>query len=127
MIIGIACGPYVESIQPIGRRPESSNMNQSYDDNELPQTNSVTKDMITSILSEAETQEHVFWDKELVVSYRLKSGFTILGRAAVVDPANFNLELGRKIAYDDAFKQLWPLEGYMLQNRLYQDTLTESA
>jgi len=100
-------------------------MNQSYDDSELPQTNSVTKDSIIAILSEAETQEHVFWDKELVVSYRLKSGFTILGRAAVVDPANFNLQLGRKIAYDDAFKQLWPLEGYMLQHRLHQDTLTD--
>lgn len=81
-------------------------------------SNRVTPEQIESLIDEAETQEAVFWEKELVVSYRLFSGFTVLGRAACVDPANFNLEIGRRIARDDVKNQLWQLEGYLLQNRL---------
>lgn len=77
--------------------------------------NTVTQDQIDSLIDNAETQEALFWDKELVVSYRLESGFTICGRAACVDPANFNLEIGREIAKQDAICQLWQLEGYRLQ------------
>jgi len=80
--------------------------------------NTVTQEQITALLDEAETQEHTFWGKELVVSYKLKSGFTILGRGACVDPANFVLEVGREWARKDAERQLWQLEGYILQNVL---------
>lgn len=84
----------------------------------MPNENTVTVEQIEKLINEAETQEAIFWDKELVVSYRLKSGFTVLGRAACVDPANFDLELGRVLAKKDAKEKLWQLEGYLLQNRL---------
>ena len=80
--------------------------------------NTVSQEQITKMLDEAETQEAIFWEKELVVSYRLKNGFTILGRAACVDPANFDLCIGRDIARKQAEKKLWELEGYLLQNKL---------
>lgn len=73
---------------------------------------------ITKLLDEAETAEQVFWGKELVISFKLASGFTVLGRAACVDPANFVLEVGQKLARQDAERQLWQLEGYLLQNIL---------
>ncbi|MFN6572407.1 Gp49 family protein [Dendronalium sp. ChiSLP03b] len=82
--------------------------------------NRVTPEQIASLLDSAETQEHVFWGKELVVSFKLPSGFTICGRGACVDPANFNIEIGRKVAREDAENQLWQLEGYLLQNRLHE-------
>lgn len=85
--------------------------------------NKVTSEQITSLLDSAETQEHVFWDKELVVSYKLSSGFTICGRGACVDPANFDLEIGREVARKDAENQLWKLEGYLLQNRLHKQSV----
>ena len=47
-----------------------------------------------------------------------KNGFTIVGKSACASPENFNAELGRKIAYDDATNQLWPLMGYALRDRL---------
>lgn len=82
----------------------------------MPHT--VTKTRLVQLLNQAETQEAKFWDKELVVSFKLKSGFTVLGRAACVDPANFVYETGFKIAFEDALRKLWDLEGYVLQLRL---------
>jgi len=81
-------------------------------------SNRVTPEQIKELLDTAITQEAVFWDKEVVVSYKLSSGFTILGRGACVDPANFNIEIGRQVARKQAEDQLWQLEGYLLQNRL---------
>lgn len=40
------------------------------------------------------------------------SGFTVIGKSAPIDPANFNAELGAKIARDEALGQLWPLMGF---------------
>lgn len=48
----------------------------------------------------------------------LKNGFTIVGKSACASPENFNAELGRKIARQDAANQIWPLEGYALRERL---------
>jgi len=89
--------------------------------------NTVTLEQITRIVDEAETAEAVFWCKEVVVSYKIYNGFTILGRGACVDPANFNLEKGREVARRDVIQQLWQLEGYLLQNRLYENTAKVST
>lgn len=81
-------------------------------------SNRVTPEQIKALLDAAETQETVFWDKEVVVSYKLPSGFTVLGRGACVDPTNFNIEIGRQVARKQVEDQLWQLEGYLLQNKL---------
>ena len=52
----------------------------------------------------------------------LENGYTIKGLSACVDPAEFNLDMGRKIAFDDAINQIWPLEGYLLAEKMYWDT-----
>lgn len=49
-----------------------------------------------------------------------RNGFTIIGKSAPASPDNFNAELGRKLAYEDAVRQLWPLMGYALRERLAQ-------
>ena len=85
-------------------------------------SNKVTLDQIKSILDSAETQETVFWNKEVVVSYKLYNGFTIIGRGACVDPVNFNIEIGRTVAREQAENKLWELEGYLLQNKLYNNS-----
>jgi hypothetical protein len=48
----------------------------------------------------------------------MRNGFTIIGKSAPASPENFNAELGRKFAYDDAVRQLWPLMGFALRDRL---------
>lgn len=89
----------------------------------IAKTNKITIEYITKLIEEAETQEAVFWDKELVISYKLYNGFTVLGRAACVDPKNFVLEIGRDIAKKDAINQMWLLEGYLLQNRIHEERI----
>lgn len=46
------------------------------------------------------------------------NGFTLVGKSAPADPANFDVEAGKSFAYEDALRQLWPLEGYLLRERL---------
>lgn len=44
----------------------------------------------------------------------LDNGFSVSGESACVNPENYNQEIGEKIAYDNAFRQLWPLFGFLL-------------
>jgi len=45
----------------------------------------------------------------------LRNGFTVTGESACVSPENFDAEMGRKIARDNAVKM-----GYALQQRLHE-------
>lgn len=79
----------------------------------------ITLEHIDSLLDNAKAEEHFFHGgKSLIISYLLGNGFTVDGRAAVVDLNNFDIEIGRKVAREDAANQLWKLEGYLLQNIL---------
>jgi hypothetical protein len=51
----------------------------------------------------------------------LRNGFTIIGKSAPASPANFDAMLGRKLAYEDAVRQIWPLMGYELRERLARE------
>lgn len=42
----------------------------------------------------------------------MANGLYVVGKSAVLDPARFDAEIGKRIAYQDAFNQLWQLEGY---------------
>lgn len=48
----------------------------------------------------------------------MQNGFTVIGKSAPASPENFDEEKGKRFAYEDAIKQLWPLEGYALRERL---------
>lgn len=48
----------------------------------------------------------------------MQNGFTVIGKSAPASPENFDLDKGKRFAYEDAIKQLWPLEGYALRERL---------
>jgi hypothetical protein len=50
----------------------------------------------------------------------LENGYTIIGLSACVDPAEFDLNFGRKYAFEDAVKQIWPLEGYLLAEEIFR-------
>ncbi|MEN8291869.1 Gp49 family protein [Acinetobacter radioresistens] len=53
----------------------------------------------------------------------LKNGFTITGESACASPENFDPEIGRKMAYENARNKIWMLEGYLLKEKLYQDSI----
>lgn len=48
----------------------------------------------------------------------LRNGFTVTGESACASPENFDAEIGRKIARENAVAKLWPLMGYELKSRL---------
>lgn len=50
----------------------------------------------------------------------LNNGFSIIGKSAPASPDNFDPTLGKKLAYEDAVRQAWPLMGYELRERLYR-------
>lgn len=51
----------------------------------------------------------------------LSNGYTVLGESACASPENFDAALGRKIARNNARNKIWPLEGYLLRQRLYEN------
>jgi hypothetical protein len=48
----------------------------------------------------------------------LQNGFTVTGESACASPENFDAEIGRKIARENAVRKIWPLEGYLLKQSL---------
>lgn len=48
----------------------------------------------------------------------LRNGFTVTGESACASPENFDAEIGRKIARENAVAKVWPLMGYALKQRL---------
>lgn len=49
----------------------------------------------------------------------LRNGFTVTGESACSSPENFDAEIGRKIARENAVEKIWPLLGFALKERLY--------
>ena len=48
----------------------------------------------------------------------LRNGFTVTGESACASPENFDVEIGRKIARQNAVNKIWPLMGYELRTKL---------
>ena len=64
-------------------------------------------------------QFHVFPGTTLTVcALTLKNGFHVVGESAAASPENFDEEIGRKIARDNARSKIWALEGYLLRSKL---------
>lgn len=49
----------------------------------------------------------------------LENGFTVTGESACASPENFNADIGKKIAYDNAREKIWVLEGYLLKEKIF--------
>ena len=66
-------------------------------------------------------QYHVFVGTVTTVCcLTLRNGYTVIGKSAPASPENFDAELGKKIARDDARGQIWALEGYLLKTRIFE-------
>lgn len=51
----------------------------------------------------------------------IENGFILVGKSAPADPTNFDKAKGQTFAYEDALRQLWPFEGYLLREKLWQE------
>jgi hypothetical protein len=89
--------------------------------------NRVTVDSMESKIATADYWSPPGCSHMTVCALTTKAGFTLIGKSAPADPDNFNAELGAKLAREDAMRQLWRLEGYLLRNRLYESRMTKGT
>lgn len=79
----------------------------------------VTSDQIKELI--VSEQYHVFPNSTFMVCLlTLKNGFNVSGVSACASPENFNVEIGRKISRENAEKEIWVLEGYLLKQKLHE-------
>jgi hypothetical protein len=57
----------------------------------------------------------------------LRNGFTVTGESACASPENFNAEIGRKVARENAVNKIWPLMGYELKCRLAREAASQEG
>lgn len=82
----------------------------------------VTPDHIHSKV--VRNQFHVFEGScTTVCMITLENGYTVIGQSACASPENFNEQLGRDLAFENAVQKIWALEGYLLKERLYQEAI----
>lgn len=83
----------------------------------------ITPDQINALMTQLVFSTYVFPGTTTTVAIAQLDGFTVgLGQSACVSAANFDQEIGAKIAIDNAKdlarEKLWELEGYVLKRTL---------
>ena len=75
------------------------------------------------ILAKIVNEQYAVWPGTTVTVCRLtlENGFSVSGESACVDPNNFDESIGRELAYKAAVAKIWPLEGYLLAEELFQE------
>ena len=64
---------------------------------------------------------HIIGAKTTICVITLENGFEIMGESSCVDPKNFDKAIGERVSYENAFEKIWPLEGYLLQEKLFTE------
>lgn len=82
----------------------------------------ITAEYITSRITLNEVIYPPMTPTVTIVTLGLDNGFTVRGESACVDPASFDRDIGYKLARDDAFRKLWPLFGFLLAEKRYQNS-----
>jgi hypothetical protein len=73
-------------------------------------------------------QFYVFEESCLTVCcLTLLNGFTVTGESACASPENFDEQIGRDIALNNARDKVWALEGYLLKEKLYREAISAAA
>jgi hypothetical protein len=87
----------------------------------LTATRLTPEDIDTVIVKE---QYHVFEGTAMTICVlHLRNGYMVTGTSAAVSPENFDAEVGRKIARNNARNKVWGLEGYLLKQKLWEQSL----
>lgn len=65
--------------------------------------------------------------RTIICQLTLENGFTVTGESACVSKENFNQRIGNNIAYDNARNKIWELEGYLLKQKLFEQSNKASS
>lgn len=81
----------------------------------------VSADRVNWIIENMEIEVTTMFDKCTVVSAKLPNGFVITESSACVSPENYSQDMGVDICIDKIVDKIWELEGYLLQETLYEE------
>lgn len=84
--------------------------------------NKLTTEYLNSLVDNA---EYVHQGLLTICTITLKNWFQLVGTSACVSKDNYDVQIGRNIAYENAFAKLWELEGYALKQRIYESQSTD--
>lgn len=87
--------------------------------------NRVTQEQIDKLFDASEKHKVELWGKEYHLFIKLPNGFIVDGKGACVDPKNYSAEIGRIEAIKKIKNKLWELEGYLLQEKLFNNLASE--
>lgn len=101
---------------------------ESQQKNETPATAapSVTTDALAKVVTDVEIVTHVTKSGQTLrwAVLTTVNGFAVTGKpSCCVSPANDDPATGEQIALANAEDELWPLEGYLLKQRLYEGSV----
>lgn len=85
----------------------------------------VTQEYIDEIIENSTFDVKTVFDKCTIVTCKLPNGFVIVESSACVSPENYDEEIGMEICLKKIKDKVWELEGYMLQQYLWEEELDE--
>lgn len=65
---------------------------------------------------------HKFSDTGTLCVLTLQNGYTVTGESGCIDPTIFNENIGKQIAYDNAYDKLWAILGYNVKQQWHDET-----
>ena len=87
---------------------------------EEPKPITVTPERIEQVMNDSKVSVQTLFCKCTVVACQLPSGFVIVESSACVDPKNYDEKMGIEICMNRIKDKVWEMEGYKLQNDLYE-------
>lgn len=90
-----------------------------------PKQTTITSEMIDDIIEKSNINVQTIYGKCTIVACHLPNGFVIVESSACVDPRNYDKDLGTEICMRRIRAKLWELEGYKLQDELYEEEYEE--
>jgi len=77
--------------------------------------NKTTPEMISSLIASV---DFLTFKTLTLCVLTLTNGAMVTGESNVIDPANYDADIGRSMSYKDAFGKIWQLEGYAMKRDL---------
>lgn len=74
--------------------------------------------VVGKALSRIGMPAHASTNQLMICVLVLRNGFTVTGESACASPENFDVEIGGKIARQNAIEKVWPLLGFRLRDHL---------
>lgn len=73
-----------------------------------------------SIKAKIERVDYINHEHMTICIIQMQNGFKVIGHSTPASIANYDRNVGERYAYDNACKQLWQLEGYLLREHLWE-------